>query len=118
MIQIIQSQLHLLQLQEGFLDGENITLVNTSASTGLAEDVEWNDFRYYHDHADDGTEYCPPGGRHHFDFDYWNAGGLAGLNCDIFLVLTRFILVSMSTCKDCFTRILAPLLFTLKEVRC
>jgi hypothetical protein len=69
---------------EGFLDGENITLVNTSASTGLAEDVEWNDFRYYHDHADDGTEYCPPGGRHHFDFDYWNAGGLAGLNCDIF----------------------------------
>ena len=69
---------------EGFVDGETITLVNTSASTGLAEDVDWNDFRYYHDHADDGTEYCPPGGRHHFDFDYWNAGGLAGLNCDIF----------------------------------
>ena len=69
---------------EGFLDGETISLVNTSASTGLAEDIEWNDFRYYHDHADNDTEFCLPGDRHHFDFDYWNAGGLAGLNCDIF----------------------------------
>ena len=69
---------------EGFIDGESINLVNTSASTGLAEDVEWNDFKYYHDHADDGFEYCLPGGRHHFDFDYWNAGGFSGLNCDIF----------------------------------
>ena len=59
-------------------------MTNTSASTGLAEDVEWNNFHYYHDHNEDGSDYCPVGGRHHFDFDYWNAAGLAGLNCDIF----------------------------------
>ena len=69
---------------EGFLDNEQVTVINTSASTGLAEDVEWNNFHYYHDHNEDGSEYCPVGGRHHFDFDYWNAAGLAGLNCDIF----------------------------------
>ena len=69
---------------EGFAQGEQVTLTNTSASTGLAEDVEWNNFHYYHDHNDNDTEYCPVGGRHHFDFDYWNAGGLNGANCDIF----------------------------------
>ena len=71
-------------LDEGFLDNEQVVMINTSASTGLAEDVEWNNFHYYHDHAEDGSDYCPVGGRHHFDFDYWNAAGLAGLNCDIF----------------------------------
>ncbi len=71
-------------LDEGFLDGEQVVMTNTSASTGLAEDVEWNNFHYYHDHNEDGSDYCPVGGRHHFDFDYWNAAGLAGLNCDIF----------------------------------
>ena len=85
MIQINSESINFVSAsEEGFIDGEAITLVNTSASTGLAEDVEWNDFKYYHDHEDDGSEYCPPGGRHHFDFDYWNAGGLSGLNCDIF----------------------------------
>ena len=59
-------------------------MTNTSASTGLAEDVDWNNFHYYHDHNEDGSDFCPVGGRHHFDFDYWNAAGLAGLNCDIF----------------------------------
>jgi hypothetical protein len=43
----------------GFLDNEQVTVVNTSASTGLAEDVEWNNFHYYHDHNEDGSEYCP-----------------------------------------------------------
>ena len=42
---------------EGFAQGEQITLTNTSASTGLAEDVEWNNFHYYHDHNDNDTEY-------------------------------------------------------------
>jgi hypothetical protein len=85
MIQINSESINFVSASgEGFTDGEAITLVNTSASSGLAEDVEWNDFKYYHDHEDDGSEYCPPGGRHHFDFDYWNAGGLNGLNCDIF----------------------------------
>jgi hypothetical protein len=71
-------------LDEGFLDGEQVVMTNTSASTGLAEDVDWNNFHYYHDHNEDGSDFCPVGGRHHFDFDYWNAAGLAGLNCDIF----------------------------------
>ena len=71
-------------IDQGFLNDEPVTLINTSASTGLAEDVEWNTFQYYHDHDEDGSEYCPVGGRHHFDFDYWNAAGIAGSNCDIF----------------------------------
>ena len=71
-------------LDEGFLDDEQVVMTNTSASTGLAEDVDWNNFHYYHDHNEDGSDFCPVGGRQHFDFDYWNAAGLAGLNCDIF----------------------------------
>ena len=71
----------------GFNDDENITFVNTSASDGLNEDVEWNNHILYHDH--DRTQidpanwsgYCLAGGRQHFDFDYWNVGGST---CDIF----------------------------------
>ena len=58
-------------LDEGFLDDEQVVMTNTSASTGLAEDVDWNNFHYYHDHNEDGSDFCPVGGRHHFDFDYW-----------------------------------------------
>tara|TARA_B110000444_G_C18815244_1_gene584770 strand:- start:687 stop:2000 length:1314 start_codon:yes stop_codon:yes gene_type:complete len=68
----------------GFENGEQIRLINTSASTGLAEDVEWNNFHYYHDHNEDDNSYCPVDGRQHFDFDYWNVGGINGENCDIF----------------------------------
>jgi hypothetical protein len=64
----------------GFNHLESVVFTNTSASSGLAEDVEWNNFRYYHDHLDDGTEYCEAGRIQHFDFDYWNAGE----GCDIF----------------------------------
>ena len=78
------SIVYVSSLDEGFIDDEQVKMINTSASTGLAEDVEWNNFHYYHDHADDDSEFCPVGGRHHFDFDYWNAAGVAGLNCDIF----------------------------------
>lgn len=69
---------------EGFNNGEAVTFINTSASTGLNEDVEWNSFYYYHDHNDNGTEYCEAGRIQHFDFEYWNYGGISGNNCDIF----------------------------------
>ncbi|MBT4154526.1 MAG: hypothetical protein HOC41_06495, partial [Candidatus Marinimicrobia bacterium] len=57
---------------------------NTSATTGLAGDVEWNSFYYYHDHLDNGAAYCEAGRIQHFDFEYWNYGGISGTNCDIF----------------------------------
>ena len=71
----------------GFNDDENITFVNTSASDGLNDDIEWNNHILYHDH--DRTQldpanwsgYCLAGGRQHFDFDYWTVGGET---CDIF----------------------------------
>ena len=65
----------------GFNHGENITVVNLDASEGLDEDTEWNAFHYYHDHPDNGTDYCEAGRIQHFDFDYWTAGGGS---CDIF----------------------------------
>ncbi len=64
-----------------FLHNEPVTFVNTNADEGLNEDVEWNAFHYYHDHADNETAYCDAGRIQHFDFEYWNAGGTA---CDIF----------------------------------
>jgi len=69
---------------EGFLHNESVKFINASAPTGLAENVEWNEFQYFHDHLDNGTDYCEAGRIQHFDFEYWNAGGLAGTNCDIF----------------------------------
>ena len=69
---------------EGFNHGEPITFVNTSASTGLNSDVEWNSFHYYHDHLDIVGAYCEAGRIQHFDFEYWNFGGISGNNCDIF----------------------------------
>jgi hypothetical protein len=68
----------------GFNDNEPITFINTSATTGLAGDVEWNSFYYYHDHLDNGAAYCEAGRIQHFDFEYWNYGGISGTNCDIF----------------------------------
>ena len=65
----------------GFNHNEAITFVNTNASEGLDEDHEWNAFQYYHDHLDNGVEYCEAGNIQHFDFEYWNAGGGS---CDIF----------------------------------
>ena len=65
----------------GFDDLEPVTFINTSATTGLNEDTEWNSFYYYHDHLDDGVAYCEPGRIQHFDFEYWTAGGTG---CDIF----------------------------------
>ena len=69
---------------EGFLHNESVKFINASAPTGLAEDVEWNEYQYFHDHLDNGTDYCEAGRIQHFDFAYWNAGGIAGSNCDIF----------------------------------
>lgn len=68
----------------GFNDNEPIAFINTSATTGLAEDVEWNSYYYYHDHLDNGSAYCEAGRIQHFDFEYWNYGGISGTNCDIF----------------------------------
>tara|TARA_B100001750_G_scaffold177679_1_gene145930 strand:- start:103 stop:2334 length:2232 start_codon:yes stop_codon:yes gene_type:complete len=65
----------------GFNHMEPVTFINTSATTGLAEDVEWNTYHYYHDHVDNGTSYCEAGRIQHFDFDYWTEGGTS---CDIF----------------------------------
>ena len=56
----------MFHVDEGFLDNEQVVMINTSASTGLAEDVEWNNFHYYHDHAEDGSDYCPVGGKTSF----------------------------------------------------
>ena len=64
-----------------FFDNEPVTFINTSASTGLNADVEWNSFYYYHDHVDGDGSYCEPGRIQHFDFEYWFAGGPS---CDIF----------------------------------
>ena len=69
---------------EGFLHNESVKFINASAPTGLAENVEWNEFQYYHDHLDNGTDFCEAGRIQHFDFEYWNIGGLSGSNCDIF----------------------------------
>ena len=69
---------------EGFLDNESVKFINASAPTGLADNIEWNQFHYYHDHQDVENEYCEAGGIQHFDFEYWNAGGISGTNCDIF----------------------------------
>ena len=66
---------------EPFFDDEPVKFTNTSATTGLAEDVEWNEYQYYHDHPDNGVDFCEPGRIQHFDFEYWTAGGE---NCDIF----------------------------------
>jgi hypothetical protein len=65
----------------GFSDNEPVTFINTSASTGLNDNVEWNTYHFYHDHLDNGIEFCEAGRLQHFDFDYWTAGGTA---CDIF----------------------------------
>ncbi len=65
----------------GFDDLEPVTFINTSASTGLNNNVEWNTYHFYHDHLDNGIEFCEAGRLQHFDFDYWTAGGAA---CDIF----------------------------------
>tara|TARA_B100001250_G_scaffold412342_1_gene443289 strand:- start:37 stop:2310 length:2274 start_codon:yes stop_codon:yes gene_type:complete len=69
---------------EPFLDDEPVKFINTSASTGLAEDVEWNSYNFYHDHLDNGVDFCEAGRIQHFDFEYWNFGGISGNNCDIF----------------------------------
>ena len=66
---------------EGFSPFEAVTFINTSATTGLAEDTEWNTFHYYHDHNDAAGFYCEAGRIQHFDFEYWTAGGAS---CDIF----------------------------------
>ena len=68
----------------GFSDNEDVTFINTSASTGLAEDVEWNSYNFYHDHLDNGIDFCEAGRIQHFDFEYWNYGGISGNGCDIF----------------------------------
>ena len=68
----------------GFSDNEPVTFINTSASTGLAEDVEWNSYNFYHDHLDNGIDFCEAGRIQHFDFEYWNYGGISGNGCDIF----------------------------------
>ena len=65
----------------GFTNGETVTITNIDAPTGLDDDIEWNAMEYYHDHNDNVDEYCLAGGRQHFDFEYWNAGGGS---CDIF----------------------------------
>ena len=65
----------------GFDDLEPVTFINSSASTGLNQDVEWNTYHFYHDHLDNGIEFCEAGRIQHFDFDYWTAGGST---CDIF----------------------------------
>ena len=65
----------------GFDHLEPVKFINTSATTGLADNVEWNSYHYYHDHPDDGSSYCEPGRIQHFDFEYWTAGGTG---CDIF----------------------------------
>ena len=57
----------------GFNNNEFARFINTSATTGLAADVEWNEFHYYHDHLDNGIQYCEAGRIQHFDFDYLNA---------------------------------------------
>ena len=69
---------------EPFLDDEPVKFINTSASTGLAEDVEWNSYNFYHDHLDNGIDFCEAGRIQHFDFEYWNYGGISGNGCDIF----------------------------------
>ena len=66
---------------EGFNHLEIATFINTSATTGLSDNVEWNTYHYYHDHLDNGTSFCEAGRIQHFDFDYWTAGGTS---CDIF----------------------------------
>ena len=72
---------------EGFNPMEPVTFINTSATTGLAENVEWNAPTYYHDHdiaqldPENWDGFCEAGHRQHFDFDYWTAGGTS---CDIF----------------------------------
>ncbi|MFM1594514.1 MAG: hypothetical protein ACKJRS_09140, partial [Woeseiaceae bacterium] len=65
----------------GFIHNEPVTFINSSASTGLNDNVEWNTYHFYHDHLDNGIEFCEAGRLQHFDFDYWTAGGAA---CDIF----------------------------------
>ena len=65
----------------GFTGGEVVTVTNLDAPTGLDEDFEWNTFHYYHDHPDNGVDFCEAGRIQHFDFDYWVAGGPS---CDIF----------------------------------
>jgi hypothetical protein len=66
---------------EGFNNNEPVKFINTSATTGLAENVEWNEYQYYHDHPDNGVDFCEAGRIQHFDFEYWTAGGES---CDIF----------------------------------
>jgi hypothetical protein len=68
----------------GFSHNETVKFINTSASTGLAEDVEWNSYNFYHDHLDNGIDFCEAGRIQHFDFEYWNYGGISGNGCDIF----------------------------------
>jgi len=68
----------------GFGHNERLTFINTSATTGLADDVEFNSFYNYHDHVDAPGEFCEPGRIQHFDFEYWNYGGISGNSCDIF----------------------------------
>lgn len=68
----------------GFSPNETVKFINTSASTGLAEDVEWNSYNFYHDHLDNGIDFCEAGRIQHFDFEYWNYGGISGNGCDIF----------------------------------
>jgi len=71
-----------------FFDDEPVKLINTSATQGWAEDVEWNtpDGNYWHDHFDISdwddngetgeTDYCTPGQMQHFDFMYWTQGDI------------------------------------------
>ena len=72
--------LTMVQLELDLIIMRFARFINTSATTGLAADVEWNEFHYYHDHLDNGIQYCEAGRIQHFDFDYWNAGD----GCDIF----------------------------------
>ncbi len=83
-VAIFFDPLTLSSSDEPFLDDEPVKFINTSATTGLAGDVEWNSFYYYHDHLDNGAAYCEAGRIQHFDFEYWNYGGISGTNCDIF----------------------------------
>ena len=68
-------------MSHGFTPGEVVTVTNLDAPAGLDEDFEWNTFHYYHDHLDNGVDFCEAGRIQHFDFDYWVAGGPS---CDIF----------------------------------
>lgn len=55
-------------LNMGFLHNESVELILLDENGGLAADVQFNEFKYFHDHPDEPNSYCRPDGFHHFDF--------------------------------------------------